>query len=75
MEYIANGEQGDKEKLQGDIEKLLGLFLKSYPQEFVKTCIGKAGFALMRNVEVHEAVRLKLLLNLSLNRHKNCRES
>ena len=42
LEYMANGEQGDKEKLQGDIEKLLVLLLKPHPQEFIKTCIEKA---------------------------------
>ena len=70
LEYMANGEQGDKEKLQDDIEKLLAVLLKSYPQEFIKTCIEKAGFKFMRNIEVHEAVQLKLLLNLPLNAHK-----
>ena len=69
--------QGDKEKLQGDIEKLLVLLLKSYPQEFIKTCIEKASFKLMRNMEVHEAVELKLLLNLPYLKYmqKKCRES
>ena len=75
LEYMANGEQGDKEKLQDDIEKLLVLLLKSYPQEFIKTCIEKAGFKLMRNMEVHQAVQLKLLLNLSLNAYKKNAEN
>ena len=30
----------------------------------------KTGFKLMRNMEVHEAVQLKVLLNLPLNAYK-----
>ena len=47
--------------MQGDIEKLLVLVFKSYPQEFIRSCIERAGFKLMTNMEVHEAVQLKLL--------------
>ena len=41
LEYMVNGEEGDKEKLQDDLGKLLVLLLKSYPQEFIKTCVYK----------------------------------
>ena len=70
LEYKRNGEQGDKVKLQGDIEKLFLFLLKTYPKEFIKTCVEEAGFKFMRNMVAQEAVQLKLLLNLPLNTYK-----
>ena len=68
---INEKDQGKQANIfKDDIKKLHVLLLKSYPQEFIKACIEKSCFKLMRNTEVHEAAQWKLLLDLPLNVYK-----
>ena len=60
--YMANGEQGD--------ELLLALLIKSYPREMAKKSIEGAGFSLLRNMEVHEAIQFRFILHLPMNTYK-----
>ena len=58
--YMGNGKQGD-------IEILSGLLNKSHPQEIAKQSIEGAGFSLMRNMEIHEAIQFKSILQLPIS--------
>ena len=60
---MANGEQGD-------IETLLALLIKSYPHKIGKQSIEGAGFSLLRNMEVHEAIQFRAIIHLPMNTYK-----
>ena len=55
---------------QGDIETLLALLIKSHPKEIAKKSIESAGFSLLRNMEVHEAMQFGSILHLPMNTYK-----
>ena len=62
--YMANGEQGDT-------ETLLVLLMKSYPHEIAKQSVEGAGFSILRNMKILEAIQFRSILHLPTNAECN----
>ena len=52
---------------QGHVEIFLALLIKSNPHKIAKQIIEGAGFSLLRNMEVHEAIQFRSILHLPMN--------
>ena len=55
---------------QGHVEIFLAFLIKSNPQKIAKQIIEGAGFSLLRNMEVHEAIQFRSILHLPMNIYK-----